>query len=92
LLVSARLLVVWLPLDVCGFRLVLARGWHEVASSSRSQIAVRTARAAVRLIWERPSINVRPRPVMNVPIDTQLVTRLASESVRGLVHAWSAVK
>jgi hypothetical protein len=55
------------------------------ASSSRSQVAVRTARAAVRLIWERPSVNVRQRLVMNVPIVTQLVTRLASESVRGLV-------
>jgi hypothetical protein len=49
-----------------------------MASSSRSQIAVRTARAAVRLIWERPSVSVRQRPVMNVPIVTQLVTRLAS--------------
>jgi hypothetical protein len=54
-----------------------------VASSSRSQIAVRTARAAVRLIWERPSVNVRQRLVVNVPIVTQLVTRLAIESVRG---------
>jgi hypothetical protein len=52
-------------------------------SSSRSQVAVRTARAAVRLIWERPSVNVHPRLVMDVPIVTQLVTRLASESVRG---------
>jgi len=46
-----------------------------MASSSRSQIAVRTAGAAVRLIWERLSVNVRQRPVMNVPIVTQLVTR-----------------
>jgi hypothetical protein len=65
---------------------------HAVASSSRTQIAVRTARAAVRLIWERPSVNVRQRPAMNVPIVTQLVTRLASESASGLVHAWLAVK
>lgn len=28
-LVSAGFLVVWLPLDVHGFRLVLARGWHD---------------------------------------------------------------
>jgi hypothetical protein len=27
-LVSVGLLVVWLPPDVCGFRPVLARGWH----------------------------------------------------------------
>jgi len=45
---------------------------------------VRTARAAVRLIWERPSVNVHQRLVMNVAIVTQLATRLASESVRGL--------
>jgi hypothetical protein len=45
---------------------------------------VRTARTAVCLIWERPSVNVRQRLVMNVPVVTQLVTRLASESVRGL--------
>jgi hypothetical protein len=53
----------------------------DAASSSRSQIAVRTARAAVRLIWERPSVNVCQRPAMNVPIVTQLVTRLASDPV-----------
>ena len=63
-----------------------------LASSSRSRIAVRTGRAAVRLIWERPSVNVRQPLVMNVPIVSQLVTRLASKSVRGLVHAWSSVK
>jgi hypothetical protein len=28
-LVKAGFLVVWLPLDVYGFRLVLARGWHD---------------------------------------------------------------
>ena len=66
-------------------------GFEPAASSSRSQIALRTARAAVCLIWERPSVNVRQRPVMNVAIVTQLVTRLASESVRGWVHAWYAV-
>jgi hypothetical protein len=49
-----------------------------LASSSRSQVAVQTARAAVCLIWERPSVNVRQRPVMNVAIVTRLVTRLAS--------------
>jgi hypothetical protein len=64
-----------LPVGVAGF--------EPAASSSRSQIAVRTARAAVRLIWERPSVNVRQRLVMNVPIVTQLVTRLASGSVQG---------
>jgi hypothetical protein len=62
----------------------------DAASSSRSQIAVWTARAAVRLIWERPSVNVHQRLVMNVAIVTQLVTRLASRS-GGLVHTWSTV-
>src|ERR1700733_1993365 len=28
-LMRAGFLVVWLPLDVCGFRLVLARRWHD---------------------------------------------------------------
>ena len=60
--------------------LVRVAGFEPAASSSRSQIAVRTARAAVRLIWERTSINIRQRLVMNVPIGP------------GLVHAWSAVK
>ena len=53
-------------------------GFEPAASSSRSQIAVRAASAAVRLTWERPSVNVRQRPVMNVPIVTQLVTRPAA--------------
>jgi len=53
---------------------------------------VPTATAAACLIWERLSVNVHQRPVMNVLIVTQLVTRLASESVRGLGRAWSAVK
>ena len=53
---------------------------------------MRTARTAVYLIWEGPLVNVRQRPVMNVPIVTRLVTRAASESVRGLVHAWPTVK
>ena len=66
-------------------------GFEPAACSSRSQVAVRTARAAVCLIWERPSVNVRQRPVMNVAIVTQLVTRLAS-SRRGLVHVWSEVR
>jgi Tetratricopeptide repeat len=46
------------------------------AHSSRSQITVRTTRAAVCLIWERPSVNVRQRPVMNLPIVTQLTARV----------------
>jgi hypothetical protein len=28
-LVSADFLIIWLPLDVPGFRSVLARGWHD---------------------------------------------------------------
>jgi hypothetical protein len=35
-LVTADLLGVWLLLDACGFRPVLARGWHGSASSSRT--------------------------------------------------------
>ena len=56
--------------------------FQPAASSSRSQIAVRTARAVVYLIWERLSVNVRQRPVINVAIVTQLVTRLASSGPR----------
>jgi hypothetical protein len=52
-------------------------GFEPAASSSRTQVAVRTARAVVRLIWERPSVNIRQRPATNVPVVTQLVTRLA---------------
>jgi hypothetical protein len=48
--------------------------------------------AAVRLIWERPSFNVRQRPLINVLIVPQLVTRLAREPVRGLGRAWFVVK
>lgn len=29
------------------------------------------------MTWERPSVNVRQRPLVNVPIVTQLVTRLS---------------
>jgi hypothetical protein len=33
-LMSAGFLVVWLPLDVHGYRLVLARGWHALQETS----------------------------------------------------------
>ena len=61
-------------------QLIFAQPTMHPAHSPRSQITVRTTRAAVRLIWERPSVNVRQRPVMNVPIVTQLVTRLTRVS------------
>ena len=45
------------------------------ASSSRSQVAARTASAAACLTWERPSVSVHWRPLLAVAIVTQLVTR-----------------
>ena len=50
-----------------------------LASSSRSQVAVPTARAAASLAWERPSVSVRWRPLLAVAIVTHLVTQLASQ-------------
>ena len=47
----------------------------EMASSSRSQRAMRTARAAAYLTWEAPSVGVRWRPLLSVVIVTHLVTR-----------------
>ena len=47
-----------------------------VASSSRSQLAVRPASAVVCLIWARPSISVREHPLLVVAIVTHLVTQL----------------
>jgi hypothetical protein len=46
-----------------------------MASSSRSQVQTRTASAAVRLAWDRPSVGVRWRPPLAVVIVTHLVTR-----------------
>jgi hypothetical protein len=45
------------------------------ASSSRSQVHARTASAAVRLTWERPSVGVHWRPPLAVVIVTHLVTQ-----------------
>ena len=53
-----------------------------VASSSRSQVAIRTASAAARLTWERPSANVRGRP----PVAVAVVTHLDTQS---LTRPWS---
>ena len=46
-----------------------------LASSSRSQRAMRTARAAACLTWEALSVGVRWRPLLSVVIVTHLVTR-----------------
>src|SRR5262249_34894221 len=73
--IRAGSLVVWLRLNVSGFRPVLARGWHGAASSSRSQLAGRTASSASSLTWQPPSVNVRWRPPLVVAIVTHLVTR-----------------
>ena len=46
-----------------------------MASSSRSQVQTRTASAAARLAWDRPSVGVRWRPPLAVAIVTHLVTQ-----------------
>ena len=50
----------------------------DLASSSRSQVAIRTACVAARLTWEAPSVNVRWRPSLAMAIVTHLVTRPVS--------------
>jgi len=52
--------------------------WTGRASSSRSQVTVRTARASACLTWVAPSVNVRWRPLLSVAIVAHLVTRLLS--------------
>src|SRR5690348_3019989 len=47
-----------------------------VASSSRSQVAVRATCATAWPTWERPSVSVCWRPLLALAIVTQLVTRL----------------
>jgi hypothetical protein len=46
-----------------------------VASSSRSQVVVRTASAEARLTWERLSVSVRWHPLLVVAIVTHLDTQ-----------------
>jgi len=60
------------------------------ASSSRSQVAVRTNRAAVSVTWEQPSVNVRQRPLVNVAIVTQLVTRSLWGRLAVCRYGWSS--
>jgi hypothetical protein len=59
-----------------------------VASSSRSQLAVRMACDAAYLTWGRPSVSVHWRPSGSVAIDTQLVTRFVDESAAVRWCAW----
>jgi hypothetical protein len=54
-----------------------------LASSSRTQVAVHTAGAAVSLTCERSSVNVRWRPLVSVPIVTWLVTHFTAREVAG---------
>ena len=70
---GSRSAVGYEPCDLVGVAV-----FEPAASSSRSQIAERNATAVVNLTSERPSVNVRQRPVMYVPVVTQLVTRLVS--------------
>ena len=53
-LVMLGLLVAWLPLDVSGFRLVLARGWHG-ATPLRPECGQRWRGSIDLLSWERGS-------------------------------------
>jgi len=61
-----------------------------VASSSRSQVAARTASAAAHLAWDRPSVDVRWRPLLAVAIVTHFVTQSFSRRGRPLGRARSA--
>jgi hypothetical protein len=56
-------------------RSLTGRGWSRRASSSRSQRAMRAAKAAACLAWEATSVDVRWRPLLSVVIVTHLVTR-----------------
>jgi hypothetical protein len=58
----------------CNYHVGVA-GFEPAASSSRSQLGVRTARAAVCLTWEAPSIGVRGHPLLATAMVTHLVTR-----------------
>ena len=77
LLISAEIRTRWCQLWVS------STGWRfaNPASSSRSQVAMQTARAAARLTWEAPSVGVRWRSLPSVVIVTHLVTRVACDSV-----------
>jgi hypothetical protein len=55
--------------------LVGVAGFEPAASSSRSQVPTRTARAATCLIWEAASMAVRWRPPPVMAIVTHLDTR-----------------
>ncbi len=50
-------------------------GFEPAASSSRSQVQTRTASAAARLAWDRPSVGVRWRPPLAVAIVTWSLSR-----------------
>jgi len=56
-----------------------------LASSSRSQVLAGTASAAARLAWDRPSVDVRWRPLLAVAIVTHLVTQ---SFVRARATCW----
>ena len=76
------MLVVLVPLNVGGFWLVLARGWHEVGApptaSSRSQLAERGACLVAWLACGSVSGVVRRCPPLLGVIVTQLVTHPSS--------------
>ena len=55
--------------------LVGVAGFEPAASSSRSQVQTRSASAAARLAWDRPSVGVRWRPLQSMAIVTHFVTR-----------------
>lgn len=69
-LVTAGLLGIWLVLDVCDFRPVLARGWHTAASSSR---IVGTCRVADRLTQITRQAASDQEGVWGLPVDTGVI-------------------
>jgi len=77
----------WLTAPVLSSPPHVARAWPSWASSSRSQVAMWTTRAAACLTWEAPSVGVRWRPLLSAGIVNHLVTRsLASRSRERLLR------
>jgi hypothetical protein len=60
------------------------------ASSSRSQITVRSARAPACLTWKAESVGVHWRSLMSAVIVTHLVTRLLAIRCRDRLHRRSS--
>jgi hypothetical protein len=75
MLARAGFVAVLVPVNVSGFRLILARGWHG-QTSSISENAMSRLRFRISITsWSKWSIALRRRPSLSASIVTQLVTR-----------------